>query len=201
MQKARLIFLAALCGCASPPIHKPEYVDDFHRHMALSVLEHQTATLLIEFEATEATYWRDVFPVETILIPRSRGLNPKQVAWLVVITARGVGISPRLIARMINIENPWLVADTISHAGAVGLMQVMQFHFEDGVHDCGEGTLSDPTTNLCYGVDIFKNNLSAEIRKALERALNNYSGCVSTPGCELYASKVLQQETNPVEVE
>lgn len=66
-------------------------------------------------------------------------------------------INPDLVAAVINAESSW-DADTLSSAGAVGLMQVLPSTAEDlarrGLVDDGRyplGALSEPAVNIEYG--------------------------------------------------
>ena len=138
-------------------------------------------------------YVRDVFPIEYALLKTGRVRDPfmaRMAALALVLEGERWGMGPRVLTSILQEENPWLVPDTTSFAGAVGWMQVMPFHAIDGRHPCGPD-LTDGPTSVCYGADIFRSYFGRALRRAMEQALLNYNGCVNTPGCEMYAQRVL----------
>ena len=127
----------------------------------------------------------------------------QEIAWSVVVESRTAGINPWFMVAIIKVENPWLKADTVSFAGAIGITQVMPLHA--GKWGCGKD-LTDIRTNVCSGARIMASYLKRQWKlfgaEANRIALLNYNGCVRTPGCTEYASKVLSRTgfTDPSEV-
>ena len=137
-------------------------------------------------------YVRDVFPVEYTLLKTGRVRDPwmaRMAAWALVLEGERWGMGPRVLASIMQEENPRLVPDTTSYAGAVGWMQIMPLHVRAD-HPCGSD-LTDGPTSVCYGADIYRAYFGRALRRAMEQALLNYNGCVNTPGCEMYAQRVL----------
>jgi len=123
--------------------------------------------------------------VTAILAPQARDTTVlREIARLVVEEAARVRVDPLLVARIVRVENPWLVADTVSYAGAVGIMQIMPFHA--GGYACA-GSLTDARTSICLGVNIFRDYLETSLRAALLR----YNGCTRA-GCAGYADHVTE---------
>ncbi len=92
-------------------------------------------------------------------------------------------VNPYLIAAMIDAESDWR-ADTVSEAGAVGLMQVMPETAEEmrrmGLVDpsvVGEGGLQDPAVNIEYGTAYFR--FLVERYHEIETALAAYNAGMS----------------------
>jgi len=142
-------------------------------------------------------YVRDVSPLEYALLRFGRVRDPRQArlaAWAIVRETETRHLSPQLIASLMKVEDPWLVPDTVSSAGAVGWMQIMPMHVYDG-HPCGTD-LTDGDVNVCYGTTILREYIGRALDRALREALLAYNGCVSTPGCELYADRVLAGVNN-----
>jgi len=115
-------------------------------------------------------------------------LVPK-VAQAVAQNAYGSGVDRDLILAVMRVENPWLKPDTVSHAGAVGLLQVMPRYWDEEFPHCGDD-LADIHTNICKGVLILLHYL--ETNPDLERALLAYNGCRSSY-CEVYYDHVTGQ--------
>lgn len=153
-------------------------------------MERQAAALSVSMDRDITRYFREVFPLEWALLPRARDPWLARVAaWALVVEAERWGMGPRLLTSIIQEENPWLVTDTTSSAGAVGWGQIMPLHA--GQHDpCGDD-LRDGPTSVCYSASISRQYFGRALRRALVETLNGYSGCVSKPGCELYAERVL----------
>ena len=155
----------------------------------LATMERQAAALSASMDGDVTRYVREVFSIERALLRRAR--DPwlaRQAAWAIVAEAETRELSPALVAAVLMVENPWVVSDTVSHAGAVGWMQVMPMHV--GNYDCGLD-LTDGKTSVCYGATILRGYLGTALDEAIRSALLRYNGCVSTPGCELYAQRVL----------
>jgi len=161
----------------------------------LATMERQAATLSASMAGDITRYVRDVEPIERALLRRAR--DPwlaRQAAWALVFEAEERDLSPRLVSKVLRVENPWLIPDTTSFAGAVGWMQIMPLHVYDG-HPCGTD-LTDGITSVCYGSSILRDYLGRALDRAIRESLNSYSGCVRTPGCESYAMKVINLTEN-----
>lgn len=102
---------------------------------------------LVSFYTPEVRYWQDEL---------SR--------W-----AREYGVNPNVLAIVIQIESCGDMA-AISGAGALGLMQVMPFHF-----DFGENMLN-PDTNVRRGIGVLKECLTVFARYDLGLAMACYNG-------------------------
>lgn len=100
-------------------------------------------------------------------------------------------IDPVLLVGLLIAENAKFDTTARSNVSARGLMQVMPFHA--GKWGCGDGSLFEIDTNICYGVAI----LASYMKKSpnLNKALLRYNGCVrgtNTPNCQTYSGKVLK---------
>ncbi|HZA97159.1 MAG TPA: transglycosylase SLT domain-containing protein [Gemmatimonadales bacterium] len=134
----------------------------------------------------------DHLPLAQIL---RRSADPEianRVARAIIKEARQLQLSPSLLAGVLLIENSRLEPETVSHKGAIGLMQVMRFHA--GVYDCDSDDLLQVEANICHGSRVFASYLkrTRDVRSALLR----YNGCVrsrATSSCRRYPSKVLRQ--------
>jgi soluble lytic murein transglycosylase-like protein len=114
-----------------------------------------------------------------------------RVARAIVKEAQRLHVAPSLLTGVLLTENPQLDADTVSSAGAIGLMQVMHFHA--GEFDCASDDLAQVEANICHGARVFGQYLrrTGDVRRALLR----YNGCVAstnTPNCHRYPAKVLR---------
>lgn len=125
------------------------------------------------------------------------------LAWAMVVESKRAGLNPDLILGTIKIEDPMLDPKVRSSAGAVGIMQVMPMHA--GKWKCGKD-LENLRTNICTGTKIMASYLTTawdDLGKEANRvAFLNYNGCVSAPGCEVYADVVWKRArlTNPTDV-
>jgi soluble lytic murein transglycosylase-like protein len=134
----------------------------------------------------------DHLPLAQILRRSAEPEMANRVARAIVKEARELQLSPSLLAGVLLTENSRLEPETISHRGAVGLMQVMRFHA--GVFDCDSDDLLQVEANICHGARVFAGYLkrTRDVRSALLR----YNGCVrsrATQSCRRYPSKVLHQ--------
>ncbi len=102
---------------------------------------------LSSFYAPEVMHWR-----------------PKILEW-----ARKYHVNPNVIAIVIQIESCGS-PDVISPAGAVGLMQVMPYHFANGEN------MLNPDTNVENGMDVFYECLNQFADWKLGVALACYNG-------------------------
>lgn len=192
-------YLAPFSICAAlvaaPFFPKPptiERIDVSSLSYQLRKAEIQLSLLSASFNKDEWKYYRDVFLIETAL--SERAVDPRmarQIAWLIVKEAEKQYLTGKYISAIMQVENPWLKPDTVSRAGAVGLMQVMPLHLSKG-HECGDD-LTNEETSICFGAMIFSEYLADEIRKAINRTLLRYNGCINTPGCKRYADWVLRR--------
>jgi soluble lytic murein transglycosylase-like protein len=134
----------------------------------------------------------DHLPLAQILRRTANPVIANRVARAIVKESRELQLSPSLLAGVLLTENSRLEPRTVSRRGAIGLMQVMQFHA--GVFDCDSDDLLQVEANICHGSRVFAGYLkrSNDVRLALLR----YNGCVrslATRSCRRYPSKVLQQ--------
>ena len=177
------------------PQHAPsrEQVELRTFDAALGKSERKARLLTESADEVLGVYVADVEPIERALLPRARDpILARQAAWALVREAKTRHLSPALLAAVLQVENPWLVPDTTSYAGAVGWMQVMPFHAADGDHPCGTD-LKDGPTSVCFGADILRGYLGTALDQAIRAALLRYNGCIRTPGCEAYADHVLRR--------
>ena len=121
--------------------------------------------------------------VVSVLAPRARDRDRvREVADLIMRASAEARMDPILVANVIRVENPWLLSDTTSHAGAIGLMQIMPFH--RGSYGC-IGPLTNDSINLCLGTSLLRDYLHRSLRAALLR----YNGCTRSE-CRWYAWEV-----------
>ncbi len=134
----------------------------------------------------------DHLPLAEILRRSAEPEIANRVARAIVKEARELQLSPSLLAGVLLTENSRLEPETVSHRGAIGLMQVMQFHA--GVYDCESDDLLQVEANICHGARVFASYLKRT--KDVRSALLRYNGCVrsrATQSCRRYPAKVLQQ--------
>jgi soluble lytic murein transglycosylase-like protein len=134
----------------------------------------------------------DHLPLAQILRRTAEPELANRVARAIVKEARELQLSPSLLAGVLLTENARLEPESISHRGAIGLMQVMRFHA--GVYDCDSDDLLQVEANICHGSRVFASYLkrTRDVRSALLR----YNGCTrsrATSSCSRYPSKVLRQ--------
>jgi soluble lytic murein transglycosylase-like protein len=87
--------------------------------------------------------------------------------------AQRVGIEPQIVFALIEVESNFR-ADAVSHAGAIGLMQVMPF-WTDVLSRGSKNELFEPRLNIRYGCLILRHYLDME-KGNLDRALGRYNG-------------------------
>lgn len=164
----------------------------------LAVILAPRATTLPAVSADSATLEREVvnrydhLPLAQIFRRRAEPEIANRVARAIVKEARELQIAPSLLAGVLITENARLEPETVSHKGAVGLMQVMRFHA--GVFDCDSDDLLQVEANICHGARVFAGYLKRtnDVRSALLR----YNGCIrsrATPSCRRYPGKVLRE--------
>jgi soluble lytic murein transglycosylase-like protein len=134
----------------------------------------------------------DHLPLAEILRRSGDPQIANRVARAIVKEARQLQLSPSLLAGVLLTENSRLEPETVSHRGAIGLMQVMRFHA--GVYDCDSDDLMQVEANICHGARVFASYLkrTRDVRSALLR----YNGCIrsrATQSCRRYPTKVLRQ--------
>lgn len=169
--------------------HTPTLLD-YEEYVSLQDRAH---TLADNLDDINQIYYTEVVPIYVDLLSTGRVRNidtALSTAIFVRKYSQQYDLNPFLVSAVIKVENPWLVSDTASFAGAVGLMQVMPTIWGEEFPECGEDLLN-PETNICKGVRILKSYMEREFRTALDRALLRYNGCVNTVGCESYTQKVL----------
>jgi hypothetical protein len=106
----------------------------------------------------------------------------------VVADAGKYGLDTRLVSGLLLVENPWLDPGAVSHAGAVGLFQVMPTVWDGVYPDCGD--LSTVAGNMCYGLRILRHYLDRHDND-FDRALLAYNGCrPHWTSCNWYPSRV-----------
>lgn len=185
---AGLIVLAAAAFYipASRPVEEAKLDGE-----AISELRDRTARVSERLSAVEQLYEREIRPIERVLRSyRDDEVLARRIALSLSREAKHVGLEPRLLLAVLLVENPWLNPDTISAAGAKGLMQVMPMH--EGKWRACAPTIERIEDDICYGVHIFAHYLEAESGN-IDRALLRYNGCVhgtNTPDCHLYPSRV-----------
>ena len=115
----------------------------------------------------------------------------ERLARAIVKEASYLQVEPSLLAGVLLTENAPLDVRARSSQGAIGLMQVMDFHA--GEYDCDSADLLQVESNICHGARVLGHYLkrTGNVRRALLR----YNGCVNgtnTPNCRRYPSKVLR---------
>jgi len=115
----------------------------------------------------------------------------ERLARAIVKEAGYLQVEPSLLAGVLLTENAPLDVRARSSQGAIGLMQVMDFHA--GEYDCDSADLLQVESNICHGARVLGYYLKRTGN--LRRALLRYNGCVAgtnTPNCRRYPSKVLR---------
>ncbi len=103
-------------------------------------------------------------PLASFFTPEARHWKPQILDW-----ARVYDVNPNVLAIVIQIESCG-DSTAISVAGAVGLMQVMPFHFEDGEN------MLNPDMNVQRGMTVFYECLTQFSGWDLGLALACYNG-------------------------
>ena len=199
MKTLRMAFLigasAAVAGATSDrSTGEPERTLTRESTSGLEGLEERLARLQEQVARTEDRYEREIAPVQAMLMGfTSDTALASRIALSLVRESRDSDVSPRLLASVLLVENPWLDPDRRSFVGAVGLMQVMPFHAGDW--GCDSSDLEAIEANICHGARIFANALERS-HGDTDRALLRYNGCVrgtNTPNCFDYPTKVYAQ--------
>jgi soluble lytic murein transglycosylase-like protein len=146
-----------------------------------STFPHEPCVIEHIKEAQDGTTIRD--SILTLLSPHARDtVSLNEVTDLILVESERARVDPLIVASIISVENPWLIADTLGAAGEVGIMQIMPFHRNSFA--CF-GPLDDPGVNVCVGTRLFRSLLKQSVRAALLR----YNGC-QYAACAAYADKV-----------
>lgn len=131
-------------------------------------------------------------PLASFLGRRTRDAETAaRIARAIVKESGRLEVAPSLLMGVLLTENPRLEAETVSSQGAIGLMQVMNFHA--GEFDCESDDLMQIESNICHGAHVFVGYLTRT--GDVQRALLRYNGCiasVNTPNCHRYPAKVMR---------
>ncbi len=189
-----LTVIVAGAGPADPDAVPGLSPDRAEALAALDQLEHRISSLRSQAVQTEDRYESEIRPVQAMLMSFTADtVLASRIALSLVRESRDVELSPRLLASVLLVENPWLEPDRRSFVGAVGLMQVMPFHAGDW--GCPSSDLEAIEANICHGARIFANALKRS-KGDMDRALLRYNGCVrgtNTPNCFDYPTLVYAQ--------
>ena len=151
------------------------------------VLLERSRALELSLKQVEAVYEEELQPIERVLLGYNHDQRlVRRVATALVGEGRRAGLSPDLLLAVLLVENPDLEPGAESFVGARGLMQVMPLH-RGNWRACRQ-SMDSIEGNICYGAQIFKDNLRATGGN-IERALLRYNGCVkgtNTPTCGQY---------------
>lgn len=142
--------------------------------------------------ANEAPSFVDRFHAEVWLTDMSRRLERQvrdpdermEILTLVHLEATRADLEPELVLAVIEVESNF-DRYAVSSAGAIGLMQVMQFWKNEIGRP--QDNLLHTSTNLRYGCTILKHYLDRE-KGDLRRALGRYNGSL---GKRKYPNKVI----------
>ncbi|MEX2282782.1 MAG: lytic transglycosylase domain-containing protein [Gemmatimonadota bacterium] len=152
-----------------------------------AVLLDRSRALDESLKQVEAVYESEVLPLERVLLDYNQDQRlVRRVAAALVGEGRRAGLSPDILLAVLLVENPDLAPGATSFVGAQGLMQVMPLH-RGNWRACAQN-MDSIEGNICYGAQIFKDNLRAS-GGDIERALLRYNGCVkgtNTPTCGQY---------------
>jgi len=112
-----------------------------------------------------------------------------EVAVSVAEWSHEIEVDADLVLAVMRVENPWLIPDTVSLAGAVGLMQVMPRYWSESFSLCGSD-LTEVDANICKGVNVLRYYLDRH-EGDFESAMLAYNGCLSEY-CRGYTGHVLR---------
>jgi soluble lytic murein transglycosylase-like protein len=157
----------------------------------VDLLIERSQELNASLEQVQTVYDSEIQPIESVLSDfNSDQRLVRRVAAALVGEGRRAGISPDILLAVLLVENPDLNPGATSFVGARGLMQVMPLH--RGQWRACRGDMDTIEGNICYGAQIFKDNLRLA-NGDIERALLRYNGCVkgtNTPNCVEYPQHV-----------
>ena len=115
------------------------------------------------------------WPLARIFFSRTKEREmSERIARAIVKEANYLQVEPSLLAGVLLTENAPLDASARSSQGAIGLMQVMDFHA--GEYDCDSNDLLQVEANICHGARVFGYYLKRTGN--VQRALLRYNGCV-----------------------
>lgn len=157
------------------------------RDSRLDTLLERTQVVDAALDRVQVVYSDEIEPLERVLrFYRDDSRLTRRIAASLVREGRRSGISPDILLAVLLVENPDLEPDARSFVGARGLMQVMPLH-RGNWRACAED-MDSIEGNICYGAQIFKDNLRST-KGDVEKALLRYNGCVrgtNTPNCQNY---------------
>ncbi len=136
--------------------------------------------------------WEAVIPMLVSRLEEWPSADSAMIDRVAIAVARhsyAVGVEPHLTLAVMRVENPWLIADTVSYAGAVGLLQVMPKYWDDSFEHCGSD-LTNVEVNVCKGTEILRYYI--DTTDTLNEALLAYNGCRSQH-CQSYSTHVQRQ--------
>lgn len=192
------VWLAALglgaCASRTPPIEPPPPAVNAPARGAAKSRPKVPPRVRVDSVALEAgmVSRHAHVPLARALARRSGNrVVADRVALAVVREAQRARLSPSLVAGVLLIENTPLDTSAVSHAGAVGLMQVMPFHA--GTLGCLSTQLTELEANICHGTRILRGYVRRS--RTMHTALRRYNGCMgqyATPTCRRYPARVLR---------
>lgn len=155
------------------------------------LLMDRTRNVNTSFRQVQSLYSREIEPIERVLLYYSNDQRlVRRVSAALVGEGRRAGIAPEILLAVLLVENPDLHPGAQSFMGARGLMQVMPQH--RGNWKACTLSLDSIEGNICYGAQIFRDNLRST-KGNIEKALLRYNGCVrgtNTPNCGQYPFQV-----------
>jgi hypothetical protein len=113
-----------------------------------------------------------------------------RAAAAVLYESERLNLSASFLAAVLMVENTPMDPTAESHAGAIGLMQVMPVH--SGGWGCPED-LEGVEVNICHGARLLHMHLRRS--RTVELALRRYNGCMGslvTRSCLRYPARVLR---------
>ncbi|MPM20337.1 Membrane-bound lytic murein transglycosylase F [bioreactor metagenome] len=130
-------------------------------------------------------------------LPTVLNANQQNVVKLVEFSANQYGVDPRLALAVAKTESG-LATDSISSAGAVGVMQLMP----DTARSLGVRNINDPRENIDGGVRYLRqmlNTFNGDVVKAVAaynagpEAVKNYGGIPPYAETKSYVARVMSQ--------
>jgi soluble lytic murein transglycosylase-like protein len=190
----------ALCGLAGSFLLTPrERIETpsltaLFAHRVSATAKNAAASPVVDSVALELAVLSrfEYRPLASFLGRRTKNAEmADRIARAIVKESGRLEVTPSLLMGVLLTENPRLEAETVSSQGAIGLMQVMNFHA--GEFDCESDDLLQVEANICHGAHVFRSYLTrtGNVRRALLR----YNGCVAsinTPNCHRYPGKVMR---------
>ena len=193
--------MLALCGLAGSflltpreRIETPSLAVIFAHRPSLSLTPAGYRVVAVDSAALEhAVVSRYEYrPLAHLLVRHTKNSElADRIARAIVKEADRLEVAPSLLTGVLLTENPRLESGTVSSQGAIGLMQVMNYHA--GEFDCESDDLLQVEANICHGAHVFRSLLTRTGN--VQRALLRYNGCVAstnTPNCRRYPAKVMR---------